>query len=155
MDEIHARLSREAERRGALGVLPRPGGSLCKVAIPLIVLFRERRLRGLRVEIRFCLTDGGLLQRLLALETVQSRLARLDNRRRAVGGGAKIAVVETDQRLARAHVFVVADEDLRHEAGDVRRDRGDIAAGVGVVGAFDEAPHPPVFRAVPGSSDGD
>ena len=38
----------------------------------------------------------------------------------------------------------------RDEAGDMRRDRGDVAADIGVVGAFDEpAARPPVLR-VPG-----
>ena len=108
----HAGFSREVQRRRALRVLPRSGGGLRKVAIPLVVLLGERRLRILGVEVRLRLADGRLLHRLFALEAVEGRLARLDNRGRAVGGGAKIAVVETDQRLSRAHIFVVANEDL-------------------------------------------
>ena len=41
-----------------------------------------------------------------------------------------------------------ADQDLGDEAGDVRRYRRDIAARVGVVGAFDEAPDGPPVVAV-------
>ena len=144
----HAGLSREVERRRALRVLPRSGGGLRKVAIALIVLLGERRLRILGVEVGLRLANGRLLQRLFALEAVEGRLARLDNRGRAVGGGAEVAVVKTDQRLSRAHIFVVANEDLSDEAGHVRRYRGDIAPGIGVVGAFDEAPDGPIFMAI-------
>ncbi len=151
----HAGLGRQVERRRALRILPRSGGGLRKVAIPLVVLLGERRLRILGVEIRLRLADRRLLHRLFALEAVEGRLARLDNRRRAVGGGAKIAVVETDQRLSCAHIFVVANEDLGDEASDVRRYRRDIAPGIGVVGAFDEAPDAPIFIAVPRADERD
>ena len=91
------------------------------------------------------------MQRLFALEAREGRLARFDNRGRAVRGGTKIAIVEPDQRLPGAHIFIVANEDLSHETRDMRRDRRDIAAGIGVIGAFDEAPDAPIVVAVPRS----
>jgi len=126
-----------------------------KVAVALVVLLRERRLRSFRVEIGLGLADGRLLQGLFAFEAIEGRLARLDNRRRPVSSGAKIAVVEPDQRLPRAHIFVVANEDLRHEASNMRRYRRDIAAGIGVVGAFDEAPDAPIFIPIPRADERD
>ena len=77
-------------------------------------------------------------------------MTRLDDGGRPVGGGAKIAIVETDQRLPRAHIFVVPNEDLRDKTGHMRRYRGDIAPGIGVVGAFNEPPDAPPLMTVPG-----
>ena len=121
-----------------------------KVAIPLVILLGESRLRLLGVEVRLGLADRRLLQRLFALEAVEGRLTRLNDCGRAVDGGAKIAIVETNQRLPRAHIFVVPNEDLRDETGHVRRYRGDIAPGIGVVGAFNEPSDAPPLMTVPG-----
>jgi hypothetical protein len=112
-------------------------------------LLGEHRLRGLGVEVRLCLADGRLLERPFALEAVEGRLTRCDDRVRAVDRGAEIAIVETDQRLPPRACTGYPDQDLRDKAGHVRRYRGDIAPGVRVVGAFNEPPDapPPEFRA--------
>ncbi len=151
----HAGCRRQVERRRALRVLPRSGGGLRKVVVTLVVLLGERRLRILGVEVGLRLADGRLLQRLFAFEAVESGLARFDDRSRAIGGGAEVAVVEANQRLSGAHIFVVANEDLSDKTRHVRRYWGDIAAGIGVVGAFDEAPDAPVFITVSGADDRD
>ena len=65
-----------------------------------------------------------------------------------VDGRLKIAIVETDERLPRADIVVVRHQDLRDEAGDMRRYGRNIAPGIGVVGAFDEAADAPPLIAV-------
>ena len=70
-------------------------------------------------------------------------------------GGAEIAVVKTDQRLSCAHIFIVADKDPGDEASHVRRYRRDIAPGIGVIGALDEAPDAPIVVSVPRPDEGD
>ena len=67
---------------------------------------------------------------------------------------AIVAVVELHQQIARMNVLVVGDRDLGDEAGDLRRDDGDVAADIGVVGAFDEASDRPPVMAVPGNPAG-
>src|SRR5208337_3846901 len=101
------------------------------------------RLRRLAVEVRLCLADGRLLQQRFRLEAGEGRLTRPDDRGRAIDRGAKIAIVQPDERLPGADISVIRDQDFRDKAGYVRRYRGDIAAGVGVVGAFDELPDAP------------
>ena len=68
--------------------------------------------------------------------------------------GLIVAVVELDQQLAGVHELVVADQDPGDEPGDMRRERGDVAADIGVVGGFDKPTDPPPIPAVPGSSGG-
>ena len=48
--------------------------------------------------------------------------------------------------------LVVGDRDIGDESGHLRRDHRDVAADIGVVGAFDEAPDGPPIVAVPGDA---
>lgn len=69
---------------------------------------------------------------------------------------AKIAVVEANQRLAGPDIVIVSDQDLGNEPGYMRRYRRDVAADIGVVGCFDEAPDgPPVVAEARGRHDED
>src|SRR5271155_3841390 len=68
--------------------------------------------------------------------------------------GPVIAFVELDQQLARFDVLVVADEDFRNKAGDMRRQGRDVTADIGVVGGFDKAADFPPVPAVPGNAAG-
>ena len=65
-----------------------------------------------------------------------------------IEGGLEIPAVEKDQQLPGLNVLVVGHQNLRDKARDMRRDGGDVAAGIGVVGAFDEATHGPPIAAV-------
>ncbi len=49
--------------------------------------------------------------------------------------------------------LVIGDRDVGDDAGDFRRDHRDVAADIGVVGAFDEAPDGPPVDAVPGRAE--
>ena len=65
----------------------------------------------------------------------------------------EIAIVEANQQLTSLHMLVVADQDLRDETRDMRRHRGDVAAGIGVVGGLDETPDIPPMMPVSRRSD--
>jgi hypothetical protein len=47
----------------------------------------------------------------------------------------EVALVEDDERVSRLHVLVLFDRHPIDEAGDPRRDAGDVAVHLGVVGA--------------------
>jgi hypothetical protein len=53
------------------------------------------------------------------------------------------------------HILVVANENLRDETSYMRRYRRDVAPGIGIVGAFDEAPDAPILIAVPRADERD
>jgi hypothetical protein len=63
--------------------------------------------------------------------------------------GAKIAIVQANERLAGPDIVIVLDQDLGDEPGDMRRYRRDVASDIGVVGRFDEAPDGPPFKTEP------
>ena len=50
-------------------------------------------------------------------------------------GGAEVAVVEAGEQLAGLDRLVVLDQNVLDEAGDFRRDQGEIGVHIGVVGA--------------------
>ncbi|VFT10245.1 Uncharacterised protein [Pseudomonas aeruginosa] len=51
-------------------------------------------------------------------------------------GGAEVAVVEAGEQLAGLDRLVVLDQNVLDEAGDFRRDQGEIGVHIGVVGAL-------------------
>ena len=57
-----------------------------------------------------------------------------------IGGSPDIAIVEAHQYLPGANALVIGDQNVGDESGDVRRDRGDVSAHIGIVGACDETP---------------
>ncbi len=72
---------------------------------------------------------------------------------RPIQRGAVIARVQPRQQLSGLHMLVVGNRDVGDESGDMRRDGGDVAADIGVVRGFDEAPASPPCGAGPGGSD--
>ena len=95
-----------------------------------------------------------LLQRVFGTQTGQHRCALLKDRFGMIGRGADIAIIEAHQHLSGIHPLVVGDQNLRDESGDVRRDRGDVSAYIGIVGALEETTDRPPMVAVPGRRQG-
>ncbi len=89
------------------------------------------------------LTHNLLLQDQLGFEPGERRLARLGDRLRMVERRLEITRIEPDQQLALFDVLMIGGEDFGDKAGDMRRHRRHIAAGVGVVGHFDKPTNGP------------
>ena len=141
---------------GALRILTGAGGGLRQAAIAGSVRRGEVCLGRFLGEGALLLADGGLLQHVLRAQRVECRGARGDHSFRVVQGGAVVSVVQADQRLAGLHELVVGHQHLRDETADMRRNRGDVAADIGVVGGLDEAPlGPPVVTVPACAGDGD
>ena len=67
------------------------------------------------------------------------------------GGRADIAIVEAHQHLSGINSLIIGDQNLRNESGDVRRNRGNVPAYIGIVGALDETARCPPVIAVAGA----
>ena len=67
-----------------------------------------------------------------------------------IGRGADVTIIEPDQQLPGVDPLIVGDQDFGDEAGNVRRDRRDVAADIGVVGTLEEAVDGPPIVAVSG-----
>jgi len=61
---------------------------------------------------------------------------------------ADVAVVQSHQQLSGADALMVRHRDFGDKAGDVRRDRRDVAADIGIVGALEETIDGPPIVAV-------
>src|ERR1700730_11875547 len=70
-----------------------------------------------------------------------------------VEGGSIIPLIELDQYLAGADALVIRHQHLLDEGVDMRRERSDVPADIGVVGAFDEATDRPPVASAPGCTD--
>ena len=130
------------------GVLP-----LDQAAVAVDIVFRPRDLGRGRRELGLGLGDHRLLQLAPGVEIGQGRLLPGDSCRRPRQRGLVVAVVELHQQIAGMDRLVVGDRHLGDEARDLRRDHRDVAADIGIVGAFDEAPDRPPVMAVPGRGD--
>ena len=69
---------------------------------------------------------------------------------RAIRGGQVVSTVELREDLAGLHGLIVGDQNAGHEAADVGRNRGDVAADIGVIGALQEAAVVPPLMTIPG-----
>ena len=139
---------------GALRILAGAGGGACQVAIRLVVLVRESRGRPAWQPDRPSPGGSQLLHRLLASRGFPGppdapRGSRRRGRRRR---GSR----DRSRRIDGWPAFTCWLSPARicaNESGHVRRNRGDITPGVGVVGPFDEAPDSPIvsraYRATP------
>jgi len=141
----HRGLRRVAQRQCPFGVLAGPVSGLGEAPIARILLVGERRLGRFDVDVGLRLLNDRLLRPRARLEARKRRLPLADDRVRMIQRGAKIAVIEANQRLAGPDVFIVLDQDFGDEPGDMRRYRRNVAADVGVVSRLDKAPDgPPV-----------
>jgi hypothetical protein len=98
------------------------------------------------------LCDHRLLQIAGGIEIGERRLLGGDRPLRLGERRPVVAVVKLDQEVAGMHGLVVGDRHLGDEAGDLGRDDSDVAADIGIVGAFDEAPDRPPIVTVPGDA---
>jgi hypothetical protein len=65
-----------------------------------------------------------------------------------IGRRAHVTVVQAHQQLAGVNKFIVLHRHIGNETGDVRRDRRDVAADIGIIGALEKAIDGPPVVAV-------
>src|SRR5262249_47994038 len=87
-------------------------------------------------------------ERVFGAQTGQHRCALVEDRFGMFGGRADIAIVEAHQHLSGINSLIIGDQNLRDEPGNVRGDRSDVPAHIGVVGGLDEATGCPPIIAV-------
>ena len=95
------------------------------------------------------------MQHVFRLEPGERRLLLRGDRLGVIESGLEIAAVEPDQQLPGLDMLVVGHQNLRDEARDMRRHGRDVAAGIGVVGAFDKAADAPPIAPVSDAAQGD
>ena len=66
--------------------------------------------------------------------------------------GLEVSWIQPDEHLARTDALIVRGQDLSDEAADMGRDRGHIAADVGVIRRLDVASHGPPVVAGPSAA---
>jgi hypothetical protein len=138
-----------------LEALHRGGGGGGELAIAHLIVPGAVDLRIGGGDAGLGLGDHRVLQAPDRVEIGERRLLAGDGGHRLRQRGAIVAVVELHQEIAGTDGLVVGDHDLGDQPGDLRRDDGDIAADIGIVGALDEAAHGPPMVAVPGDAEGD
>ena len=121
-------------------VLPRAGAGLGETAVAIGFLFGEGQLRRFGDQIGFLLANGGLLEDCAGLQFFERCQAGLDDRAGVVERRLEIAAVEPDQHLASLHALIVGNQHFGDEAANMRGDGGDVAADIGIICRFGEAP---------------
>lgn len=119
-----------------LGVLQAAGALAGEGLVAALLVTGEDQLGLLGADLGPRLFD----QRLLALQ-VGLGIGQVGLGTEHVGfgggqGGAEVAVVEAGEQLAGLDRLVVLDQNVLDEAGDFRRDQGEIGVHIGVVGAL-------------------
>jgi hypothetical protein len=108
----------------------------------------EISLRRLGVKIGARLPNGRLLQLVFGAQASECRGALLEHRVGMIGRRAHVTVVQAHQQLAGVNKFIVLHRHIGNETGDVRRDRRDVAADIGIIGALEKAIDGPPVVAV-------
>ncbi|MET4686439.1 hypothetical protein ABIA13_000884 [Sinorhizobium fredii] len=103
-------------------------------AAALVGLGRQVELGRRRPALGFGLADQGMLKLGLGIDIDAARFGRLDIGDRLRQPGAVVAIVDAEQHVTGPDGLVVVDLDRRDVAGNLRGERGDVAAHIGVVG---------------------
>ena len=135
---------------GLFETLQRGEAHRAQRSIAIEVVLGTRRLGRGGGDFGRGLLDHGGLQPPRGFAVAERRLLGGDIGVRPRQLGAIVAIVELHQEVAGLDLLVVGDRDAVDEARHLRGDGGDVAADVGVVGRFDEAPDRPPHLAVPG-----
>jgi hypothetical protein len=134
--------------RRSLGVLPRTVAGQRQAAVADGVLAGKRGAGNLGVEVGLGLADHSLLQDVLGFEPGERGPPLIGDCLGMIECRLEIARIEPDQQLPGFDMLVVCHQDFRNESCDMRRHRRDVAAGIGIIGALDEAPDGPPLMAV-------